>query len=133
MSSSVHVDNKKKNILILGKELIDGLDDTTLTAAKEYSTNFTEPRKEFCLSLCYNGINSYIFVNGVEIYKFKAKDSELKATPLCLRNISKHFSVDNMKKTGFYGYVYDSSVDYVATAVDDILNIHNCLMKKHDI
>ena len=77
MSSSAHNDNKKKDILILGKGPTDGLDDTTLTAEKEYSINFTEQQKKFCLSLHYNGVNSYIFVNGVEIYKFKAKDSEI--------------------------------------------------------
>ena len=51
----------------------------------------------------YNGANSYLFVNGAEIYKLKTKDSEIVATPLCLGNISKDFSVDNMKKTGLNG------------------------------
>ena len=63
-----------------------------------YSINFTEHNKKFCLSLHYNGANSYLFVNGKEIHKFKAKDSEIVATPLCLGNISKDWSVDNMKK-----------------------------------
>ena len=98
MSSSVHVDNKKKYILILGKGPTQGLDGTTLTAEKLYSINFTENDKRFCLSMHYNGENSYLFVNGTEIYKFKAEDSEIVATPLCLGNISKDFSVDNMKK-----------------------------------
>ena len=71
-----------------------------------------------------------MFVNGIEIYKFKAKDSEIVATLLCLGNISKDWSVDNMKKAGFNGYVHDFSVDYNATDVDDIVNIHNYLMKK---
>ena len=71
-----------------------------------------------------------MFVNGIEIYKFKAKDSEIVATLLCLGNISKDWSVDNMKKAGFNGYVHDFSVDYYATDVDDIVNIHNYLMKK---
>ena len=61
-----------------------------------------------------------MFVNGSEIYKFKAKDSEIVSTPLCLGNISKDWSTDNMKKkTGFHGYVYDFSVDYDAIDVDD--------------
>ena len=81
----------------------------------------------------YNGGNSYLFVNGTEIYKFKAKDSEITATPSCLGNISKDWSVDNMKKTGFNGYVYDYSIDYYATAVDDIKDIHKYLMKKNNI
>ena len=63
-----------------------------------YSINFTVTKKKFCLSLHYNGANSYLFVNGTEIYKFKAKDSEIAASPLCLGNISKDWSTDNMKK-----------------------------------
>ena len=75
-------------------------------------------------------MNSYLFVNSTEIYKFKAKDSEIVTTTLCLGNISKDWSADNMKRTGFNGYVYDFSVDYGATDVDDIKNIHKHLMKK---
>ena len=66
----------------------------------------------------YNGANSYLFVNCTEMYKFKAKDSEIVASPLCLGNISKDWSTDNMKITGFNEYVYDFSVDYKATDVD---------------
>ena len=90
-------------------------------------------KKKFFLSLHYNGANSYLFVNGTEIYKFKAKDSEIVATPLCLGNISKDWSVDNMKKTGFNGYVYDFRVDYDAIAFDDILDIHYSIIKYLDI
>ena len=81
----------------------------------------------------YNEANSYLFVNDKEIHKFKAKDSEIVATPLYLGNISKDWSVDNMKKTGLNGYVHDFSVGYDAITVDDILGIHNYLMKKNDI
>ena len=90
-------------------------------------------RKKFSLSLHYNGVNSYLFVNDTEIYKFKAKDSEIVAAPWCLGNFSKDWSVDNMNKTGLNGYVYDFSVDYDAIAIDDILDIHIYLMKKNDI
>ena len=55
--SSVHVDNKKKDILILGTGPADGLDDTTSTAEKKYSLNFTEQQKKFCLRLLYNEVN----------------------------------------------------------------------------
>ena len=120
---------RKKDILILGEGPTQGLEHM-LTAEKMYSINFTEKNKKFCLSLHYNGANSYLFVNGTEIYKFKAKDSEIVAAPLCLGNISKDWSVCNMKKSGFNGYVYDFSVDYDAIAVDDILNIHKYLIKK---
>ena len=95
--------------------------------------NFRKWHAKFCFSLHYNGANGYLFVNGKEIHKFKAKVSEIVATPLCLGNISKDWSVDNMKDTGLNGYVYDFSVDYDAIAVDDILDIHNYLMKKNDI
>ena len=98
-----------------------------------YFINFTVTKKKFCLSLHYNGENSYLFVNGTEIYKFKAKDSEIVATPLCFGNMSKDWSVDNMKETGFNGYVYDFSVDYNSIAVDDIRNIHKYLMKRNYI
>ena len=81
----------------------------------------------------YNGANSYLFVNGTEIHKFKAKDTDIVASPLFLGNISKDFSVDNMKKTGLNGYVYDFSVDYDAIAVGDILDIHKYLMEKNGI
>ena len=63
-----------------------------------YLINFTGKKKKFCLSLHYSEANSYLFVNGTEIIKFKAKDSEIEATPLCLGNVSKDWSVDNMKK-----------------------------------
>ena len=63
-----------------------------------YLINFTENNKKFCLSLHYNRANSYLFVNGEEIIKFKSKNSQIVANPLCLGNISKEFSVDNMKK-----------------------------------
>ena len=132
MGLSAHIENKKKDILVLRIGLTQGLEHT-LTAEKMCSINFTVTDKKFCLSLHYNGANSYFFVNGTEIYKFKSKDSEIVATQLCLGNISKDWSIDNMKKKGFSGYVYDFSIDYDATDVGDIKDIHNCLMKKRDI
>ena len=73
-----------------------------------------------------------MFVNVTEIYKFKAKDSAIVASRLCLGNISKDWSIDNMKKTGFNGYVYDFSVDYDSTDVDDTKDINKYLMKKNN-
>ena len=81
----------------------------------------------------YNGANSYLFVNGTEVIKFKAKDSEIVTTPLSLGSISKDLSVDNLRRSGLNGYVYDFSVHYDAIEVDDILGIHNYLMKKNEI
>ena len=89
-----------------------------------YSINFTKENTKFCLSLHYNGADSYLFVNDAEIIKFKAKDSQITPYPLCLGNNSNGWSVDNMKKNGLKGYVYDFSIDYDATAVDDVLDIH---------
>ena len=107
----MHIDNKGKDILAFGRGPTQRL-GSTLTAEKMYSINFTVTKTKFCLSLHYNGANSYLFVNGTEIIKFNAKDSNIVASPLWLGNISKDESVNNMKKTGFTGYVYDVSADY---------------------
>ena len=74
-----------------------------------------------------------MFVNGTETIKFKAKYTEIVAIPLCLGNISKDWSTDNMRKSSFTGYVYDFSVGYDAITVDNIKDIHKHLMKKNDI
>ena len=129
MSSSTKIDNRNKDILVLGKGTRQGLEHT-LSAEKMYSTNFTEIDKKLCLILHYNEVNSYLFVNGNEIRKIKAKDFETVATTSCLGKFSKDWSVDNMKNTGLNGHVYDFSVDYDAIAVADILDIHEYLMKK---
>ena len=78
-------------------------------------------------------VQTAIFVNVKEIYKFKAKDSEVVANPLCLGNISKDWARDNMKNIGLNGYVYDFSADYDAIAVDGIFDIHKYLMKKNNM
>ena len=129
MSFSTHIDNKKNDILVLGIGPTQGLEHI-LTAEKMYLINFTMTKTKFCLSLHYNGANIYLFVNGTEIQKFKVKDSEIVASPLCLGNISKDWSTDNMKRTGFNGYVYDFSEDDDAADVDDIVDIYKYLMKK---
>ena len=129
MRSSSKINSRKKDILILVKVQTQGLEHK-LSAEKMYSINFTEHNKKFCLSLHYNGTNSYLFVNGKEIHKFKARDSKIVATPLCLGKVPKDWSVDNIKKTRLSKYVYDFSVDYSDTAIDDILDIRNYSMKK---
>ena len=133
MSSSVHIDNKKKVISILGESPTQGLDDASLTEEKKYSIDFTVTRRKFCLSLHYNGANSYLFLNGTEIIIFKVKDCEIVGIPLYLGHISKYFSVNIMKKTVLSGYVFDFSVDYDAIAVDGILDIYKYLMEKNGI
>ena len=91
MSSSVHIDNKGKYILILGERPTEGLDDTTLPAEAQSG-------KRFILSLHYNGNNSFLFVNAIKIYQFKEKNSEIKDYALCLGNISKYFAINNAEK-----------------------------------
>ena len=100
MSSSVHIDNKNKDILILGEEPTQGLDDTTLTAEAKYPINFTQSGKRFVLSQYYDGSNSFLFVNATKVYQFKAKNSGIKNYALCLSNVSKYFIINNMNKSG---------------------------------
>ena len=95
MSSSVHIDNKNKYILMLCKGATRGLDNTTLTAEAEYFINFSRPQRKFCSSLHYDGSNNFLFINATKIYQFQAKNSEIKPYPLCLGNNT----ANNMKKT----------------------------------
>ena len=105
MSSSVHIDKKKKDTLILGMGPAQGLGGTTLTAEANYSINFSRSNRNFCLSLHYNGSNSFLLVNATKIYQFKVKDSEIKKHPLSSENISGDFSANNIKQTGLNGSV----------------------------
>ena len=116
MSTAIHIDNKKKDILVLGRGPTQGL-ESTLTAEKMYSINFTVTKKKFCLSLHYNGGNSYLFVNGTEIIKLKVKDSKIVASPLCLGNISKDWLTDNMKEK-------QGSLDMFMILVQIIMLLH---------
>ena len=113
---------------MLGEGFTQGINGTTIYAEKMYSTNFTVYDKKVCLSLYYNRDSSYLFVNGKQIVKFKAKDSEIAPYPLCLGNISKSFSIANV--AGLQGYAYDFSVDYKAIENDKLHDIHSNLMKK---
>ena len=98
MSSFVHIDNRNKDILIIGEGLTQGLDDTTLTAEAKYPIYFTQPRKRFVFCLHYNESSSFLFVNATKKYQFKAKDFEIKDYILCLSNISKDFTMNDMRK-----------------------------------
>ena len=98
MSSTVHVDNKRKVILIHGIGRTQGLDDTKLTAEAKYPINFTKTNERFVISLHFNRSDSLLFVNTTKIYQFKAKDSEIKKYPFCLGSISKDFTINNIKK-----------------------------------
>ena len=130
MSSSVHVDNKNKDILSLSEGPTQGLDDTTLTAEAKYPINFIQPNKRLVLSLHCNGNNSFLFVNATKIYQFKAKHLEINDYALCLGNISKDFTINNIKKAGLGGVVKIFSVDYNPIDTNDVLDIHKYLMKR---
>ena len=103
MSSSVHIGNKNKIILIIDEGATPELDDTTLTAEDKYPINFTQPWKRFELYLCYNGSKSLLFVNTTKTYQVKTKESEMKDYTLCLGNPSKDFTINNMKKNTVNG------------------------------
>ena len=103
ISSPMDVNSKGKDMLILGEGPTQGLDDTTLTAEAKYLINFTQSEKRFVLSLHYNGSNSVLFVNSITLHQFKAKQKknkkkEIEDYALCLGNISKDFTIYNMKK-----------------------------------
>ena len=120
LSSYDHAINRVNNILVLGKDFIQGINNPTIYAEKNYSTNFTATNKKFCLSLHYNGDSSYLFVNSKEIINFKAKDSQTVPISLCLGNVSKDFSPVNTTNNGLYGYICDFSVNHGSIANDKI-------------
>ena len=98
MSSFVHFDNKNRDIFILCEGTTQGLYDTILTGDAKYPFNFTEFGKRFILSLQYNESNSFLFIKATTIYQFKAKYSEIKDYVLCLGNISKDITINNMRE-----------------------------------
>ena len=129
MSSSVHVDNKIKDILILGEGPTQGLDDTTLTAEAKYAINFMQSGKRFVSSLYYNGSNSCLFVNATKNISIQSRNSKIKDYALCLGNISKDFTINEAFKTELKGSVKFFSVDFNPINTSNILDIHRYLMK----
>ena len=131
MTLSVHIDNKSKEILILGEGLTQNLDDTTLTEEATYPINFKQTGKRFVLSLQYKGSKSSLFANAAKMHQFKAKDSEIKNYPQFLGNPSNNFTINNMKKNRFS---WERScrfflVDFNPIDTDNILDIHEFLVK----
>ena len=132
MSFSVPATNRANNIYVMGDGL--GIHDTTLYVEKNFYRNFTDPGKNFVLSLHYNGNNSYLFVNGRQELKFKAKTDQLVKEKLCIGNLSDQWTTSESEKTGLYGNIYDFVVDYEAIiGVKAIYDMHRCLMTKHNI
>ena len=130
MSSSVHVDNKGKDILILGEGPTQGLYDTTLTAEAIYPINFTQSGKRFVLSLHYKGSNSLFFVNAAKVYQFKAKNSEINDYARCLGHISKDFTINHFKKNRIKRSCKIFSVDFNPIDTNNILDIRKYLMNR---
>ena len=125
MSSTVHVDNKRKVILIHGIGRTQRLDDTKLTAEAKYPINFTKTNERFVISLHFNRSDSFLFVNTTKIYQFKAKDSEIKKYPLCSGNVSEDCTqLIIWKKTALKGGVNIFSVDHRSINTNEILDIH---------
>ena len=105
MSSSIHVTNRTNNIYVMGKDFIQGINDTTIYAEKLFHNNFTEFGVKFVLSLHHNGDNSYLFANGRQELKFKAKDDQIVNEKLCLGNLSSEWTTSASEKTGLYGNI----------------------------
>ena len=134
MSFSVHATNRTNNTYAMGDGFTQGIHDTTLYVEKNYYRNVTDPGKKFVLSLHYNGDDSYLFVNGRQELKFKAKTDQLVKEKLCIGNLSDQWTASESEKTGLYGNIYDFLVDYQAIVrVGPIYDMHRYLMTKHNI
>ena len=134
MSFSVHATNRANHIYVMGKEFVQGINDTTIYAEKSFYRNFTDPGKKFVLSLHYNGDDSYLFVNGRQELQFKTKTDQLVEEKLCIANLSDKWTTSESEKTGLYGNIYDFVVDYEAIiGVKATCDMHRCLMVKHNI
>ena len=134
LSSSIHTTNRANNIYVMGKDFIQGINDTAIYAEKLFHNNFTEFGLKFVLSLHYNGDNSYLFANGRQELKFKAKDDQIINEKLYLGNLSSEWTTSESEKTGLYGHIYDFVVDYKGiNGVKPIYDMHRYLMTKHDI
>ena len=114
--------------------LTQGIHDTTLYAENNFYRNFTDPGKNFMLSLHYNGDDSYLLVNGRQELKFKYKTDQLVKEKLCIGNLSDQWTTSESEKTGLYGKIYDFVVYYEQIAcVKAIYDMHRYLMTKHNI
>ena len=134
ISFSTHKTNKTNNIYVMGEHFVQGINDTTLYGEKRFYRNFTDPGKKFLLSLHYNGDNNYLFVNGRQELKFKAKTDQSVKEKLCIGNLSDQWTASESEKTGLYGNIYDFVVDYKSiNGVKPIYDVHRYLMTKHNI
>ena len=134
MSFSVHATNRANHIYLMGTGLTQDINDTMIYAERNFCRNFTVPCKKFVLSLHYNGNDSYLFVNGRQELKFKAKTDQLVKEKLCIGNLSDQWTTSESEKTGLYGKIYDFVVDYEQiSGVKAIYDMHRYLITKHNI
>ena len=112
MSFSVHATNTANHIYVMGTEFVQDINDATIYAEKNFCRDFTDLGKKFMLSVHYNGDDSYLFVNGRQELKFKAKTDQLVKEKLCIGNLSDQWTTSESEKTGVYGKIYDFAVDY---------------------
>ena len=139
MNFSIHATNRANHIYLMGTGLTQGINDTTIYAEKNFYRNFTDFGKKFVLSLHYDGDNSYLFVNGRQELKFKAKTDQLcrkikKTEKLCIGNLSGQWTTSESEKTGVYGKIYDFVGDYEQiSGVKTIYDMHRYLIIKHNI
>ena len=118
----------------MGTGLTQGINDTTIYAEKNFYRNFIDFGKKFVLSLYCNGDNSCLFVNGRQELKFKAKTDQLIKEKLCIGNLSDQRTTSESEKTGVFGKIYDSVVDYEQiSGVKVIYDMHRYLITKHNI
>ena len=130
MSFSVHATNRANHIYLMGTGLAQGINDTTIYVEKNFYRNFTDFGKKFVLSLHYNGDNSYLFVNGRQELKFKAKTDQLVQEKLCIGNLSDQWTTSESEKTGAYGKIYDFEQ---ISGVKTIYDMYRYLIIKHNI
>ena len=134
MSSSVRATNRANHIYLMGTDLTQGINDTTICAEKNFYRNFTDFGKKSVLSLHYNGDNSYLFVNGRQELKFKTKTDQLVKEKLCIGNLGDQWTTSESEKAGIYGNIYDFVVDYEQiSGVKAIYDMHRYLITKHNI
>ena len=119
-SSSSHVDNPKNISLVLDKGPTEGINSSVGTAEIKISIKFSKDNTKLCLSLHYNGDESYLYVNNTEIYKFKAKDI-ISGYNFCLENVSKDFTKNEQTEISLNGTVCDFSVDHSSVKKEDII------------
>ena len=134
MSFSAHATNKANHIYLMCEGITQGINGTTIYAEKKFYRNFTDFGKKFMLSLPYNGDDSYLFVNGRQELKFKAKTDQLVQEKLWIGNLSDQWTTSESEKTGVYGKIYNFVADYEQIiGVKTIYDMHRYLMTKHNI